>query len=233
MTEPSDERGHFEKTLERILALGGYEPVREPENPDHKSRSRPPFRYVAELRDRDGPLSAPRVVQLEAHRDPRGVLFECYREGWGDGPVRQAYLSVTHPDTVKGWHLHFRQEDRFVVVRGRVVLAFFPVLLVADWLHEHAEDSAIASAAPSWAIEQAERALGVRVFEVAVSAEGAPVRVDVPPGWAHGWYNPAPQDAWILNLCSQEYDGTDEFRCPAGDGPLPGIPHDWRRDRDG
>jgi len=139
------------------------------------------------------------------------------------GRIRQAYISITHPDTVKGWHLHCLQTDRFVVVRGRIIVATFDLRKLGQ-LDEPGHHF-------------------IEVEEHVLNSDLRPATFVIPPGVAHGWYNPGPQDAWVLNLCSEEYDGTDEWRRPAdsmidrrrGDGPfpMPGIAYDWRCNRDG
>jgi len=58
------------------------------------------------------------------------------------------------------------------------------------------------------------------------------------PGIPHGWYNPGPERAVILNCVSHEYDGTDEWRRPADAGPefvryIEDSAYNWRRRRDG
>lgn len=148
---------------------------------------------------------------LRWHLDSRGGLIELFRQSWhrnsavdGDGIVRQAYISTTQPDVVKGWHLHAHQTDRFVCIRGRVLLATYDLKGVSS-------------------------AVSCQVLE---PKRGASC-VSVPPGVAHGWIALGGEESWILNLCSHEYDGTDEWRRDPDIGPIDEIPFDWRLRRDG
>ncbi len=157
---------------------------------------------------------ATRVTPLRWHVDARGALVELYRQSWRVGMppcsgqvrdmVRQAYVSSTAPGVVKGWHLHAVQSDRFVCLRGRIMLATYDL------------------------IDKPEH-VTVQVLE--------PMRgismVEVPPGVAHGWRALGDEEAWVLNLCSMEYTGTDEWRRPAHGGPLDSMPFDWNMEIDG
>jgi dTDP-4-dehydrorhamnose 3,5-epimerase-like enzyme len=148
---------------------------------------------------------------LNVHADARGGLVELWRRSWnagtpndGDG-VAQAYLSITEPNVVKGWHAHAVQTDRFVVVQGRILLATFEI--VDDGAHG-------------------------RIVERVLDASRSE-RVDVPPLVAHGWIALGTEQAVVLNLVSHEYSGTDEWRRPANEGPTVFKQYEWRRNRDG
>jgi len=164
---------------------------------------------------------------LRWHVDARGALVEAHRESWHRdvqpgavpmprrGEVAQVYLSTTAEGVVKGWHLHARQHDRFVVVQGAVLLALYDVI----------------------AAERAQRlghTVGLQVHEVVLHPQRNPAQVVVPPGWAHGWMAlPGYGEAVVLNAVSIEYDGTDEWRRDAHAGPFDGVGYLWRRSRDG
>jgi len=139
------------------------------------------------------------------HLDARGSLMEVYRASWyaePAGPVQQVYISTTAPGVVKAWHLHMHQMDRFVCVRGKV--------LVACCRHGERE-----------------------VQTVVLDAERGPRFVHIPPGTAHGWKSIGQEESWILNLCTHEYDGTDEYRRDAHEGPWINVPFDWNKCVDG
>lgn len=155
------------------------------------------------------------------HLDARGSLFECYRDSWpndvhdgdlsekrpkGHGGVAQAYLSETLPGVAKGWHVHLQQTDRFVCVRGRVLVGLFSLRL-------EPRESRI-------------------VTEVVLDAE-VPGTLTIPPGVAHGWVALGNEPSVVLNLVSREYDGSDEYRRDAAYGPVDGVAYDWHRRRDG
>ena len=69
---------------------------------------------------------------LKVNQDETGgVLVETLRSDWkeiyGDGrEFAMQYFSVTPPGLARDenkWHLHYKQEDRFLVVAGEVVTA--------------------------------------------------------------------------------------------------------------
>lgn len=148
--------------------------------------------------------------ELKAHIDRRGWLMEVHRSRWFDLPeeddqVRQVYLSATQPETIKGWHLHRIQTDRFVCLRGRVTLA----------LCDPAEQ-------------------GRPVHELTLDGQRDARVVVVPPGIAHGWVALGDTEAIMINCCSHEYNGTDEYRISPFLPPFPDtLPHDWFRSRHG
>ncbi len=167
----------------------------------------------ARVREADNPIEKRSLVEvgagsvtvdrLEWLADPRGALVEVARVS-DVGDIAQVYVSATSPGVVKGWHLHARQTDRFFVLRGRILLATCDLL------------------APSHEIR-----------ELVVDAERSPLRVTIHPGVAHGWMALGSDESWVLNLVSREYDGTDEFRRAAHEGPSPIKPYDWQQKRDG
>jgi len=203
----------------------GYQQLRADDDPDRHAAILPP--RVRSCRQGMQPLTE--------HLDPRGTLCELWRESWGDAPVagnvidpnegrvRQVYVSGTLPDTVKGWHLHARQTDRFVCIEGRVIVCTCDLrdLVDAEFTSSGEMDC-----------------LKLQVVEHLLDAR-TPRTLVIPPGWAHGWWNPGPDFARILNMCSHEYDGTDEWRLAADEGPvgwrIPLRPKtfDWRHPRDG
>ena len=140
------------------------------------------------------------------HLDRRGGLVELYRRSWAgiwhEEKMRQCYISTTHQGVVKGWHVHPEQTDRFFAVRGAVML------VMADLRREHKSG----------------------YVSIVLDSRRAHRTVLVPPGVAHGWValEHADGEAWILNMCSHEYDGTGEFRKPAMEAPCHWLPpYDW------
>ena len=166
----------------------------------------------------DSLLSDGHTHKLDWHTDQRGSLVELWRSSWGhtagffDPPLdpedlriaQQVYISTTNPGVVKAWHYHTQQWDRFVCLKGRVVIG----LLNLDSKH-------------------------TQVQTITLDPEKGVNMVAVPPGVAHGWKALGNQEAWILNICSNEYDGMDEYRRPALDGPALDIDFDWHKRVDG
>lgn len=219
--------------------LDHYPAVRPPDSPFV-----PPLNPGREV----GGIAGVRLLTIPAKVDPRGALAELWREGQ-DGPSEQVYVSITRPDTVKGWHLHCLpdgsvavagdvpgrivygnirervQTDRFVLLRGRVRVALVD-------LRGYQERTTH----PRTAIhpDQFTRITGVPSAEVELDAGLGFSRLDIPPGVAHGWIALGADDAHVLNVVSRAYDGTAERRCDPHGPVAPGLPAwDWRARRDG
>jgi dTDP-4-dehydrorhamnose 3,5-epimerase len=74
------------------------------------------------------------VRRLKVNRDPRGILVETLKTDWDDvfntkdRAFAQTYYSLTMSGVARDedrWHLHFHQEDRFVVPQGDILLALY------------------------------------------------------------------------------------------------------------
>jgi len=143
-----------------------------------------------------------RVKELAVIADQRGYLAELLR---ADDPDHvkfgQVYLSVTYPQVVKAWHMHMRQHDLVVCLRGMILLA----------LYDDRDGSPTRG-------ELQEVYLGTQ----------SPRRVRIPPCVYHGWKCVSPEDAMVVNVASELYDhqAPDEVRVPPHTGE---IPYDWNR----
>lgn len=209
-----------------------------------------------------------RVVQLRWNVDARGGLVEVHRESWARlfdacgvvgedaatehvdaadpeaarAPTRQVYLSATEPGAVKGWHLHLRQTDRFVCVRGRVRLVLVDL---RGWdpggpsgrkVAKQIEEAQVRGRGPAWNAPHDVGELDglVPTWSAVLGIDRAPVRVEIPPGVAHGWRALGGEEALVLNCVSEEYDGSDERRCDPHGPVAPGLPpFDWLKRLDG
>jgi dTDP-4-dehydrorhamnose 3,5-epimerase-like enzyme len=167
--------------------------------------------------------------------DPRGALGELYRSAF-DGRCEQAYVSITRPDSVKGWHLHclpggrcgqvHAQTDRFVLLRGRIRLG----LVDLRGYDGHGSAASGNVCHPS----RYSSVAGLPSAEIELDSALGCLRVDIPPGVAHGWIALGNEDAHVLNLVSRAYDGTQERRCDPHGPVAPGLPAwEWRARRDG
>lgn len=140
------------------------------------------------------------IKNLRLVPDERGHLMEMLRsddeifEKFG-----QAYVTTTYPGVIKGWHMHRKQSDNVVCVRGMIKLA----------LYDGREGSA---------------SLG-EVTEVFLG-EHRPVLVHIPMGVYHGWKCISEHEAYIVNMPTElyDYDDPDEHRLPFDTGE---IPYDW------
>jgi len=143
-----------------------------------------------------------KTKQLEVIPDERGHLMEILRcdddlfQNFG-----QAYLTTTYPGVVKAWHLHRRQTDNIVCVRGMIKLVLF----------DPREDS------PTHG-EVVQFYLGTH----------NPLLVQIPPQIYHGWMCISPEEAFIVNCPTEPYnaDDPDEVRL---DPHVNSIPYDWSR----
>ena len=71
--------------------------------------------------------------RLVIHEDPTGTLVETLRTDWQDVfgqqmPFSMQYLSVTPSGIARDedkWHVHKYQEDRFICIKGRIVVAVY------------------------------------------------------------------------------------------------------------
>ena len=197
-------RSNLEQRVRELAIAHGY--TQQDDKPQHFDS--PPPRWVGDAVATSFPL--------RWHVDERGSLVELLRGSWvspytGDVGARydfdfagQAYVSTTLPGIVKGWHLHAKQCDRFVVLRGRVLLG------LCDLASGH-------------------------TARVVLDSQRDARCVLVPPGVAHGWKALGNDESFVLNLCSHEYDGTDEFRRDPHADPssLLDVKFDWNRRVDG
>lgn len=174
----------------------------------------------------EAPLSFPLTDKCELrtlrwHNDARGSLAELHRISWTAGKdlpperrrerryrgnVHQVYVSTTRPGIVKGWHVHAQQTDRFVCVRGAVLVA----LCDLRGLLSH-------------------RGMAMRVKTYVLDSSRGMSQLTIPPGVAHGWraLDSSDGESWVMNLCSHEYDGTDEWRKSPRCSPADGVYFDW------
>tara|TARA_B100001093_G_scaffold178885_1_gene171475 strand:+ start:17789 stop:18397 length:609 start_codon:yes stop_codon:yes gene_type:complete len=158
---------------------------------------------------------------LRWHLDERGSLVELYRASWAEesfttlealtpfmgkmaATFGQAYISTTAPGVIKGWHLHSKQTDRFVVLRGRILLGLCNLQTG-------------------------------KATRLVLDSQRNPRVVCVPPGVAHGWKALGSTESWVLNICSHEYDGTDEYRKSPHENPdlVHKVAFDWNKEIDG
>lgn len=120
------------------------------------------------------------VKKLSVHSDGRGWLMELFRK---DDPDRfepvMSYVSVTHPDMIRGPHEHLEQTDYFCFL-GNFSL----------YLWDNRKDSS--SYRNKKIIDNADR-----------------LAVIVPPGVVHAYKNSGREDAMVLNFPDRLYAGWD------------------------
>ena len=140
------------------------------------------------------------VKPLKVIPDERGRLMEIVRrdDSFFQG-FGQVYLTTVYPGVVKAWHYHRTQTDCFTCVKGMVKVA----------LYDDREGSDSRGT----------------VNEIYVG-EHNPRVVVIPPGVHHGWKCVSQCEAYVINVPSEPYNGSDpdEYRTAPHDGH---IPYDW------
>jgi dTDP-4-dehydrorhamnose 3,5-epimerase len=135
----------------------------------------------------ENPGGIPGVVhdQLTSIADERGSFTELWRGSgvaWGEIIFRQANLSRSTADVLRGMHFHDRQTDLWITVDGRAAVALVDLRPL------------IAGSADPPRTEQFDMGPGSTVL--------------IPPRVAHGFLAIEPLE--LIYLVSEEYDGTDE-----------------------
>jgi dTDP-4-dehydrorhamnose 3,5-epimerase len=138
--------------------------------------------------------------ELTVHVDERGRLMEILRaDDELFSKFGQAYMTTTNPGVVKAWHLHKRQTDNIVCVKGTIKLA----------IYDEREDSSTRGEINEYAV-----------------GEHKPMLIQIPAGVYHGWLCVSDSEAIVINCPTETYDAKnpDEYRLPYDS---PEIPYDW------
>jgi len=143
-----------------------------------------------------------KTKNLKAIPDERGRLMEILRQ---DDELflkfGQVYMTTTYPNVVKAWHMHKKQTDNVVCVKGMIKLALYDFRKKSPTFKE------------------------VNQFFLGVYS---PMLVQIPPGVYHGWMCVSAEEAIIINIPTEvyNYEKPDEKRL---DPHKNDIPYDWRR----
>jgi dTDP-4-dehydrorhamnose 3,5-epimerase len=128
---------------------------------------------------------------LTAHVDGRGDVIELWSAPWmeteGFSMPKHVYQSATDHGVVKSWHLHAVHTDQFAVTRGKLQV------VCAD----------VRENSPSYG--------HVNSFVMGVQR---PTLLLIPPGVMHGWKALSQPETIVVNLQTEIYDSSDEFRFP-------------------
>jgi dTDP-4-dehydrorhamnose 3,5-epimerase len=166
------------------------------------------------------------VLPRTLHQDPRGFLVETLRRDdstvAGDA-FEMSYTSVTVPGEMRDrdrWHFHHRQEDRFVVPLGEMILALFDRRPESP---TRGRLEVIRMAGPGVARSHAPGGKRDLLLHL----------VTVPREVLHAIGNLHPSDPFVLqNYPTRLYDATDEGRVPFADVPVDALgsaPFGWDR----
>ena len=132
------------------------------------------------------------------HFDERGSVCELFDERWGwtSSPLVFSYLFTLRPNKVKGWGMHMKHEDRYIVLSGEMVVVMF----------DSREDSPTKGLVSRVHLSEWNRRL-----------------VNIPIGIWHANFNPGSKDALIINFPTQPYDNQnpDKYRLPIDTDEIP------------
>lgn len=118
------------------------------------------------------------MKKIKEHLDSRGWLSELYRmDEFDDYKAVMGYISVTHPESIRGPHEHIEQTDYFCFF-GRFSL----------YLWDNRKGSSTYK--NKMVIENADRLIVV-----------------VPPGIVHAYKNSGDNDGMVLNFPDRLYAG--------------------------
>jgi len=133
--------------------------------------------------------------------DERGWLMEILRNDWDVfDRFGQVYVTAAYPNVVKAWHMHKKQTDHVVCVKGLVKLV----------LYDGRDGTKTKSEINEFVI-----------------GEKNPLLVKIPPGVWHGFKAVSEQTALVVNVPTElyDYDTPDEYRLPPDTKE---IPYDWK-----
>jgi dTDP-4-dehydrorhamnose 3,5-epimerase len=140
---------------------------------------------------REDPIDGVRFRSARPVPHEDGVVVEIARMAWDelDMPIVQVHATTTYPDRIRAWGLHRASTDRLFVVRGLVSIVVFDGRM----------DSPTYGACNEYRL-----------------SERNPGLVVIPPNLYHGWKNIGVDEAFIVNMPSQQYahDGPDALDLP-------------------
>jgi dTDP-4-dehydrorhamnose 3,5-epimerase len=133
-----------------------------------------------------------RPVRPVPHED--GTVAEVARAAWDeiDQPIVQVHVTTTLAGRIRAWGLHRQSTDRLFVVRGLVSIVVFDG-------RQHSSTHGV-----------------VNEFRL---SERNPGLVVIPPNLYHGWKNIGIDEAFIINMPSDQYthDEPDALDLPYDD----------------
>jgi len=140
------------------------------------------------------------IKELRVIPDERGWLMEILR--CDDDVFKkfgQVYLTTAYPGVVKAWHMHKKQTDNIVCIRGMIKLALYDSRKGSKTYGE------------------------INEFFI---GEKNPKLVTVPPMVYHGFKAIGDKTAYIINIPDLPYnrEKPDEYRLPPDTKE---IPYDW------
>lgn len=155
------------------------------------------------------------VYPLKVNRDDRGILVESLKANWNKvfdskrRPFTQCYYSITKPGVARDtdrWHYHpTKQEDRFVVISGDIIVALY------DWRKN----------------SKTYGTLNLFAMGKPGGDEGQYLLL-IPVNVLHCFKNIGKKEAIILNFPTKLYDPKEEGRIPFKEVKFPdGAYFNW------
>ncbi|MDG4551452.1 MAG: dTDP-4-dehydrorhamnose 3,5-epimerase family protein [Candidatus Contendobacter sp.] len=133
-----------------------------------------------------------RSIPLKAHQDERGWLAEIFREEWtSDLHLVQWNCVFSHPNVLRGVHVHPKHWDYLVLLKGKMLLG------LKD-LRSDSETFGLSSM--------------VELLESSLTAW------TIPPGVAHGFFFPV--ESMFCYSVSEYWNLNDELGCRWDDPEL-------------
>jgi dTDP-4-dehydrorhamnose 3,5-epimerase len=151
----------------------------------------------------DGQSVAARIngVQLRpatTQVDERGELTEIFNPAWGvhDAPLVYVYQVVIRPQRIRGWALHYEQDDRIFFSMGAIKVVLFDAR----------------PASPTY-----------RMINEFCLGERNRALLTIPAGVVHAFQNVGQHDAIFINLPTRPYrhDRPDKHRLPLDTDEIP------------
>jgi len=161
-------------------------------------------------------IAGVKIIKRDVFYDSRGFLIENFDEDKEGDKSVYSYASLTHPGEARDidrFHLHFKQQDRFTVVLGRMYILVF----------DKRENSS------TYGKIEVIEAKGGNI-EIKEKTSLPCYTITIPEGIYHGIMNPGPGVAMIINHPTERYNPEDEGRIPFSDTPIPSMNNetiDW------
>ncbi len=138
------------------------------------------------------------IRRVSPQEDERGEICEIYNPAWGvlPAPVVYVYQASLRPGRIKGWVVHYLQDDRLFLSSGRIRIALF--------------DNR--SGSPTY-----------RLLNLFTITERNRALVVIPKGVFHAIQNVGETEACFVNMptCAYDHANPDKHRLPLKNDLIP------------
>jgi dTDP-4-dehydrorhamnose 3,5-epimerase len=139
--------------------------------------------------------------QLKQYADERGWLTEILRNDWEHfQKFGQVYVTAAYPQVVKAWHMHKKQTDNIVCIKGMIKLVLY---------------------------DDRQKSKTKKEIDEFIIGERNLLLVKIPPEVWHGFKTITEEYGLVLNVPTElyNYSKPDEYRLPPDTDK---IPYDWK-----